>query len=76
MFVFPGKKAKLTEGVEFKDISRATLLKLLAGFEEKLIYKARAMKTKPVFTAQFANNQHTFPFIYPAMIKRHQKQNE
>lgn len=61
------KATKSVQGIEFTDISRGTLLKIMAAFEEyfhsQLMRKKKKMK--PVFDATFINNMHTYPFVYP-----------
>ncbi|KPJ01581.1 hypothetical protein RR46_08618 [Papilio xuthus] len=61
---------KQTDGIEFSNISRSTLLQILSAIEEETRSNPPAAKQTPVFTAQFANNKYTRPFIYPFIHTR------
>ncbi|KAJ8731795.1 hypothetical protein PYW08_014525 [Mythimna loreyi] len=63
------KKNKLTDGMEFDKISRSSLLKILAAFEDNLHKKLKRKNLKPVFTARFANNRFTKRYIYPNVFE-------
>ncbi|XP_073952026.1 uncharacterized protein [Choristoneura fumiferana] len=64
------KKPQIVEGMEFDKISRSTLLKMLATFEESVNTRLAPYKLRPQFVAQFANNKYTRPFIYPHVFKK------
>ncbi|KPJ18370.1 Facilitated trehalose transporter Tret1 [Papilio machaon] len=61
---------KQTDGIEFSNISRSTLLQILSAIEEETRGNSPTIKQAPVFTAQFANNKYTRPFIYPFIHTR------
>ncbi|CAH1644526.1 unnamed protein product [Spodoptera littoralis] len=66
-----GKSRKLSDGVEFNEVSRSALLKILGDVEENIHHKLQKKKNvKPTFTATFANNIYTKPHIYPKYKKQ------
>ncbi|XP_045493583.1 uncharacterized protein LOC123692829 [Colias croceus] len=57
------------DGVEFDSISRGTLLQILSAFDENIKSRMGGKKI-PLFKAEFANNKHTYPFIYPHFFNK------
>lgn len=58
------------DGIEFDSISRSSLLQILSAFEE-YVHSQVGKNEKTIFTADFANNKYTRPYVYPKMTKNH-----
>ncbi|XP_063379535.1 uncharacterized protein LOC134666319 [Cydia fagiglandana] len=52
-------------GIEFGEISRGSLLKIMAEFAQNVEQRLRPRMQSARFDAHFANNKYTRPYIYP-----------
>ncbi|XP_047986633.1 uncharacterized protein LOC125226641 [Leguminivora glycinivorella] len=63
--VWKPSKGQNPSGIEFGEISRGSLLKIMAEFAQNVEQRLRPRQQGVRFDAHFANNKYTRPYIYP-----------